>query len=228
MRHTATVPLPTLREQLAGREDPILRAVAHRKKIPVDDGLYAEKPLRFGLSIFEIKLYGRELRRALDGDYAHGERPLGKLWLPKVKRSFPDVTPEIRKGYVQFLREICPAGDNPRTYNAAFVRDLDALWFLSERIHQAGTSVGRTKIENADADTLSKYEAAIAKQDIAGLMVLLRDANQENAVIGRVRAKATASKLDPDVAEYLFRKLVFPLTLRAEALDLVLLSPAGL
>ncbi|MCX7824436.1 MAG: hypothetical protein N2689_02645 [Verrucomicrobiae bacterium] len=229
MRNTATVPLPTLRQQLAGREDPILRAIAHRRRLPFDGGLYAENGLRFGMSRFEFKLYGRELRRALAGDYTRGERPLGKLWLPRVKRSLPNLTQDIRQAYVSFLREICPPGDDPKTYDAAFVRDLDALWFLSERIHEAGTSVGRTKLENADADadTLAAYEDAIGRKDVPGLMALLRDKEQEDAVTVRVRSKAIASKLDPDVAEYLFRTLVFPLTLKAEALDLILASSGG-
>ncbi|MBI5396576.1 MAG: hypothetical protein HZA91_14885 [Verrucomicrobia bacterium] len=227
MASTKTVPLPTLRELLANLEDPILRAVSYRKDLPVDDGLYAGKAHLLGLSTFEVKLYGRELQRALAGDYMRGERPLSRFWVPRVKRSLPDLTQHIRKEYVTFLREICPAGDDPKTYTEAFKRDLDALWFLSDRVHEAGTSVGKTKLQNAGEDMLAKYQAAIDQRDVEGLMALLTDKSQETAVIERVRAKAPDSKLHPDIAERLFLELVFPITLRAEAMDLILAGAAG-
>lgn len=220
-----TVPLPALRQHLAGLEDPILRSISYRKDVPVNAGLYARKSWLLGLSVFDIKLYGRELTRALAGDYANEERPLSRLRLPRVKRHLPDMTQEIRAAYVGFLHEICPAGDDLATYEDAFVRDLDALWFLSDRIHGAGTSVGRTKFENADPDTLLKYETAIANKDVPALIELLTDKNQEAAVVERVREKAPDSKLDPAIAERLFKKLVFPITLKAEALDLILIAP---
>lgn len=222
MAPTKTVPLPALREILANMEDPILRAVSYRIDLPVDDGLYAGKPRLMGLSLFEARLYGREWQRAVAGDYTRGERPLSRFWLPRVKRSFPNLTPVIRQEYVRCLRDICPAGDNPGTYAEAFKRDLDALWFISDRIHEAGTSVGKTKLESAPPDRLAEYQAAIRSGDVEGLIGLLTDKSQESAVVERVRAKAPDSKLHPDIAEHLFRKLVFPLTLRAEALDLIL------
>jgi chorismate mutase len=222
MAPTKTVPLPALREILANMEDPILRAVSYRIDLPVNDGLYAGKAPPLGLSLFEIKLYGREWQRAVAGDYARGERPLSRFWLPRVKRSFPNLTALIRLAYVGILCEICPAGDNPGTYAEAFKRDLDALWFLSDRIHEAGTSVGRTKLEAATPERLAEYQTVIQNRDVEGLIRLLTDKHQESAVIERVRAKAPDSKLHPDIAEHLFRKLVFPLTLRAEALDLIM------
>lgn len=226
MASTKTVPLPALREILANMEDPILRAVSYRIDLPVDDGLYAGKAQLLGLSLFEIKLYGREWQRAVAGDYTRGERPLSRFWLPRVKKSFPNLTAVIRREYVRFLSDICPAGDDPRTYAEAFKRDLDALWFLSDRIHEAGTSVGKTKLEAASPTKLAEYQTVIQKGDVEALVCLLTDKNQESAVIERVRAKAPDSKLHPDIAEHLFRKLVFPLTLRAEAMDLILGSAA--
>ena len=202
-------------------EDPILRAVSYRKDLPVNSRLYSGKRRLFGLSQFEVKLYGREMQRAAAGDYRTGERPLGRFWLPRVKRSFPDLTQHIRTEYVAFLPEICPAGDDPETYTEAFKRDLDALWFLSDRIHEAGISVGKTKLQNAAPEMLAQYQAAINRKDVEGLIVLLTDKSQEAAVIERVRVKAVDSKLQPDIAERLFLKLVFPITLRAEAMDLI-------
>lgn len=222
MAPTKTVPLPALREILANMEDPILRAVSYRIDLPVDDGLYAGKAQLLGLSLFEAKLYGREWQRAAAGDYVRGERPLSRFWLPRVKRSFPNLTSFIRQAYIRILRDICPAGDDPATYAEAFKRDLDALWFLSDRIHEAGTSVGKTKLEAASPERLAEYQAVIQKRDVEGLIALLTDKHQESAVVERVRAKAPDSKLHPDIAEHLFRKLVFPLTLRAEALDLIM------
>lgn len=220
MPSSRTVPLPALRERLASLEDPILRAISYRKDLPVNDRLYQAR--LGGLSRFGISLYRRELQRALARNYSNDERPLSKYWLPGVKRPLPDVTQDIRQGYMEFLHEICRAGDDPATYREAIVRDLDALWFLSDRIHHAGTNVGRTKLEDADATTLAMYQAAIRTRDVATLVTLLTDDDQQKAVIARVREKAPQSKLHPDVAEHLFRKLVFPVTLKAEALDLLL------
>ena len=227
MVSSATVPLMALRQQLASLEDPILRAISYRKDVPLNPGLYLKNKLFLGLSLFDVKLYGREMQRALAGDYVHGERPLSKLWLPKVKRSLPDVTQCIKQRYFEFLCEVCPEGDNPHTYDDAFVRDLDALWFLSDRIHEAGTAVARTKLENSDADTVAKYQAAIAAKDVDELIALLSDKGQEKAVVERVREKATQSRLPPHTAEDLFQKLVFPLTLKAEALDLIVINSAA-
>jgi chorismate mutase len=50
---------------------------------------------------------------------------------------------------------------------------------------------------------------------------LLKDEEQEKAVILRVRWKASAIKLDPDIAERLFRELVFPTTLKLEAMVII-------
>jgi chorismate mutase len=221
MAATATVALPALREQLASLEDPILRAVSYRKDLPFNDGLYARRSSMLGLSLFDLKLYWQEMQRAIGGDYATGERPLSRFWLPSVKHSVPDMTQCIRQKYIEFLRDVCPSGDKRNTYSEAYKRDLDALWFLSDRIHEAGGSVGRTKLEHADDATLTKYQAAIRKKDVQGLLALLADKTQEAAVIERVRAKAVQSKLNPDVADLLFQKLVFPITLTAEALDLI-------
>ena len=216
-----TVPLATIRATLASLEDPILRAISFRKDVPMNEGLYRKRPLFSGLSLFDIKLYGRELQRALAGEYLLGERPLSKLWLPRTVPNPPDMTQFIRQLYVEFLHDICRQKDDHATYDDAFVRDLDALWFLSDRIHEAGLAVGRTKLESASGSTLAAYQEGIRNKDVNGLIILLRDDSQENSVISRVREKALTSRLHPDIAELLFREVVFPATLQAEALDLI-------
>lgn len=214
---STTAALMALRENLAEAEEPILRALRFRLKLPFNGRLYSQISW-MGLSRFDIRLYFREFGRAMAGSYRHAEKPLSMLWLPKTKRDRLDVTPDLRRGYVEILRQLCPAGDDPKTYDDACRGDLDALWFLSRRIHEAGISVGERKLQDADQDTLALYKSEAQADQQERLIGLLKDEEQEKAVTERVRGKAEEVRLDPDIAECLFRQLVFPITLKLEAL----------
>lgn len=217
---STTAALVALRETLAESEEPILRALRFRIGLPFNGRLYAKIPL-IGMSRFDVNLYLNELGRAFSGSYKHGERPLSTVWLPNTNIPTPDVTPDIREGYVRVLQELCPAGDEPKTYANARRGDLDALWFLSKRIHEAGISVGERKLSDADPETLARYKAEARQASVGNLITLLKDEEQERNVVQRIRWKASTIKLDPDVAEKLFRELVFPSTLKLEALVII-------
>jgi chorismate mutase len=213
---STTAALVALRETLAESEEPILRALRFRIGLPFNGRLYARIPL-LGMSRFDVNLYLNELGRALSGSYKHGERPLSTVWLPNTNIPTLDVTRDIREGYVRILQQLCPAGDQPKTYANASRGDLDALWFLSKRIHEAGISVGERKLSDADPETLARYKAEAQQQAVESLIALLKDEEQEGNVIQRIRWKASTIKFDPDIAEKLFRELVFPNTLKLEA-----------
>lgn len=217
---STTAALVALRETLAESEEPILRALKFRITLPFNGRLYSSLPV-IGLSRFDISLYFRELNRALSGSYKHGERPLSTLWLPNTNIPTLDVTGDIRQGYVRVLQLLCPPGDDPKSYANARRGDLDALWFLSKRIHDAGISVGERKLSDADPDILARYKAEAQQGAVDSLMGLLKDEEQERNVILRIRWKAAAVKLDPDIAERLFRELVFPTTLKLEAMVII-------
>ncbi|MFA7007113.1 MAG: hypothetical protein WC429_23955, partial [Verrucomicrobiia bacterium] len=70
---------------------------------------------------------------------------------------------------------------------------------------------------DADQDILARYKAEARQKAVDSLMGLLKDEEQERNVIQRIRLKASAIKLDPDIAERIFRELVFPPTLKLEA-----------
>jgi chorismate mutase len=214
---STTAALIALRENLAEAEEPILRALRFRIKLPFNGRLYSRLPW-FGLSRFDIRLYLREFERALAGSYRRNERPLSTLWLPKTRPERLHVTADIRRGYVDVLQQLCPAGDDPKTYDDACRGDLDALWFLSRRIHDAGVSVGERKLKDADQETLALYQAEARENRLERLIGLLKDEGQEKAVTERVRHKAEEVRLDPDIAERVFRELVFPTTLKLEAM----------
>ena len=217
---STTAALIALREGLAESEEPILRALKFRIALPFNGRLYSR--MRWAnLSRFDITLYFKELGRALSGCYKHGERPLSTLWLPNTNIPTLDVTGDIRQGYVQVLQQLCPAGDNPKTYYDACRGDLDALWFLSNRIHEAGISVGERKLSDADRDISALYKAEARERAVDRLAGLLKDEEQESAVIQRVRGKAVDVRLNPDIAEKLFRDLVFPATLKLESLVII-------
>lgn len=217
---STTAALIALREGLAESEEPILRALRFRISLPFNGRLYSRIPL-IGLSRFDIRLYLKEFNRALSGSYKHGERPLSTLWLPGTNLSALDVTGDLRQGYVRVLQQLCLAGDDPKTYFDACRGDLDALWFLSKRIHEAGISVGERKLSDADQDTRALYKAEVQERAVDRLAGLLKDEEQEKAVIQRVRWKSAAVKLNPDIAELLFRDLVFPTTLKLEAIVII-------
>ena len=213
---STTAALIALRGNLAEAEAPILRALRFRLKFPFNGRLYSKIPW-MELSRFDVQLYFQELGRALSGSYRHEERPLSTIWLPKTKRDRLDVTADLRRGYVEILRQLCPAGDDRRTYDEACRGDLDALWFLSRRIYEAGISVGERKLQDAAAETLALYEAEARGNHQERLIGLLKDEEQEKTVAERVRGKAEEVRLDPDIAERVFRQLVFPTTLKLEA-----------
>ncbi|MFA6564551.1 MAG: hypothetical protein WCV00_21785 [Verrucomicrobiia bacterium] len=213
---STTAALVALRETLAESEEPILRALKFRITLPFNGRLYSRIPL-IGMSRFDVSLYLQELNRALSGSYKHGERPLSTVWLPNTNIPSLNVTSDIRQGYVRVLQLLCREGDEPRTYSNACRGDLDALWFLSKRIHEAGISVGERKLSDADQDILARYKAEARQKAVDSLMGLLKDEEQERNVIQRIRLKASAIKLDPDIAERIFRELVFPPTLKLEA-----------
>ncbi|MBI5686794.1 MAG: hypothetical protein HZC54_17135 [Verrucomicrobia bacterium] len=213
---STTAALVALRETLAESEEPILRALRFRISLPFNGRLYSRIPL-LGMSRFDVNLYLNELGRALSGSYKHGERPLSTVWLPNTNIPTLNVTRDIREGYVRILQQLCPAGDEPKTHANACRGDLDALWFLSKRIHEAGISVGERKLSDADPETLVRYKAEARQEAVANLVALLKDEEQEKNVVQRIRWKASAIKLDPAVAEKLFRELVFPNTLKLEA-----------
>lgn len=217
---STTAALIALRENLAESEEPILKALKFRIRLPFNNRLYSKIRL-IGLSRFDVRLYLQEFGRALSGNYKHGERPLSTVWLPNTKIPSLDVTRDIRPGYVEVLRQLCPEGDNPRTYYDACRGDFDALWFLSKRIHEAGISVGERKLSDADQDTLVRYKTEVQGRDVDKLVGLLKDEEQERAVIQRVRGKAAEIRLDSNIAESLFRELVFPTTLKMEALVII-------
>jgi chorismate mutase len=217
---STTAALIALRESLSESEEPILRALKFRIGLPFNGRMYSNMPL-LGLSRFDVRLYLKELGRALSGSYKYGERPLSTLWLPNTNVPMLNVTDDLRRGYVRVLEQLCPPGDDPRTYYNACCGDLDALWFLSKRIHEAGISVGERKLSDADQDTLARYRAEVQTKAVDKLAGLLKDEEQEKAVILRVRWKASAIKLDPDIAERLFRELVFPTTLKLEAMVII-------
>ncbi len=218
---STTAALVALRESLAEAEEPILKALRFRIRLPFNNRLYSKIRL-IGLSRFDFRLYIQELARALSGSYKHGERPLSTVWLPNTtKIPTLDVTKDIRRSYVEVLRQLCPSGDNPKTYYDACRGDFDALWFLSQRIHEAGISVGERKLSDADQETLVRYKAEVQGRDVNKLAGLLKDTEQENAVIQRIKGKASEIKLDPGIAEKLFRNLVFPTTLKMEALVII-------
>ena len=221
---STTAALIALRENLAEAEEPILRALKFRIKLPVNGRLYSRMPW-IGLSRFDVRLYLQEFERAMSGSYRHGERPLSTLWLPKTKPDRLDVTADLRRGYVEVLQQLCPAGDDPRTYDDACRGDFDALWFLSRRIRDAGISVGERKLKDADQETLALYKAEAQGNHRERLIELLKDEEQERAVTERVRGKAEEVRLDPDIAERLFQELVFPTTLKLEALVIINFFP---
>ena len=214
---STTAALMALSENIAEAEEPILRALRFRLKFPFNGRLYS-KISGIGLSRFDIRLYLQEFGRALSGSYRHAEKPLSTVWLPKTKRDRLDVTTDLRLGYVEVLRQLCPAGDDRRTYDDACRADLDALWFLSRRIHEAGISVGERKLQDADQETLALYKTEAHANHFEQLIGLLKDEEQEKTVAERVRSKAEEVRLNPDIAERLFRQLVFPTTLKLEAL----------
>jgi len=217
---STTAALVALREGLAESEEPILRALRFRIQLPFNKGLYSKLPL-IGLSRFDVTLYYKELGRAMSGSYKHGERPLSTLWLPNTKLSSLDVTSDIRRGYVQVLQQLCRAEDDPKTYYNACRGDLDALWFLSKRIHEAGISVGERKLSDADEDAMIRYKTEAREKAVDRLAGLLKDEEQEQTVIQRIRWKAAQIKLDPNIAERFFRDLVFPTTLKLEAMVII-------
>ena len=217
---STTAALIALRETLAESEEPILRALRFRISLPFNGRLYARIPL-LGMSRFDVNLYLNELGRAFSGSYKHGERPLSTVWLPNTNIPSLNVTPEIREGYVRLLEQLCAEGEDPKTFANACRGDLDALWFLSKRIHEAGISVGERKLSDADPETLARYKAEARQGAVGNLVALLKDEEQERNVAQRIRWKAAAIKLDPGIAERLFRELVFPNTLKLEALVII-------
>lgn len=212
--------LTKLRESLAEEEIPILNAIKARIKSPVNERLYAEVPF-VGVSRFDLQLYPLEFARALEGSYKNGERPLSLFWLPRNHISGTDVTSNIRAGYFKFLEQCCPRGNDSRTYHSSFRADLDALWFLSKRIHRAGTMIGQKKFDDADEQTRRAYGARTRNSDFGALMGLLRDPLQERIVVERVEEKAAEIRLHPLVAAKLFEEVVFPSTLKVEALQIM-------
>lgn len=217
---STTAALVALRETLAESEEPILRALKFRIHLPFNPGLYSKLSL-IGLSRFDIMLYYNELGRAMSGSYKHGERPLSAFWLPNTRLPSMDVTPDIRQGYVRVLQQLCSPEDDPKTYGNASRGDLDALWFLSKRIHEAGISVGERKLSDADDETMVRYKNEARGKDVDRLAGLLKDEEQERAVIQRIQWKAGQIQLDPIIAEKLFRDLVFPTTLKLEAMVII-------
>lgn len=217
---STTAALVALRETLAESEEPILRALKFRIHLPFNPGLYSKLSL-IGLSRFDIMLYYNELGRAMSGSYKHGERPLSAFWLPNARLPSMDVTPDIRQGYVRVLQQLCSPEDDPKTYGNASRGDLDALWFLSKRIHEAGISVGERKLSDADDETMVRYKNEARGKDVDRLAGLLKDEEQERAVIQRIQWKAGQIQLDPGIAEKLFRDLVFPTTLKLEAMVII-------
>ncbi len=217
---STTAALVALRETLAESEEPILRALKFRIHLPFNPGLYSKLPL-IGVSRFDLTLYYNELGRALSGSYRHGERPLSAFWLPNTRLPSMDVTRDIREGYVRVLQQLCTPEDDPKSYGNASRGDLDALWFLSKRIHEAGISVGERKLSDADDETMVRYKTVAREKAMDKLTTLLKDDEQERAVIQRIQWKAGQIKLDPEIAERIFRDLVFPTTLKLEAMVII-------
>jgi chorismate mutase len=217
-----TRPLQAIREEIASFEFDFMKALSIRTKIhPLNSGLYLEeKPL--GLSQFDKRLYRKELTRALRGEYRNGETPMSSLPLPFSRMPKRVMVQRVRRAYIDSLGELCTdREDKPREYAKSFDLDLNAMYFLWQRITRAGKQVGRRKLEDSPAKVRAKYEKAIKNRDLPSMINLLRDPTQEEKVIQRVKENALTLDLNPNVLENLFRRAVMPTTLELEAYDLI-------
>ncbi len=188
-----------------------------------------------GPSLFQIRLVYQERMDAEFGRFVvPEERPFTPA-LPSPKRmvhtdtsqfagidlSRVSVTKELLGGYLQFLPQLCGAGDDGQ-YGSAVEHDVMALQAVSRRVHFGALYVGDTKFR---ADT-EGFCSLVENGDRQAIEEKLTRPEVEERILARVAEKVAhiqsrinvlvRRKVDPELFMAFYGDLVIPLTKEGE------------
>lgn len=207
--------LSDLRIKLDQMTERIVSRLKDRSRFNLNRPIYETNAISIagsiGISFLEFALEGLERYHATLGRYDYPDQhPLISMHLPPtlVAREKPvspiskvqiDVRREIVAFYVGLLPELCPSGEDDRTFGETAYIDADLIELLNERIN-LGRYVAESKLQ------LDRTVAGIRDTDI--LSKRLREYAREEQVIEKAKESARRYDLDPIVAEKLFSWLI--------------------
>jgi len=193
-----------------------------RRKSPPSPRLYCclNTAHTFGKALFDYER-GMALEGSFKGPLAtppftHPAKIIEILG-PYVEIDKPtiDLTQEIIRRYAPFAVKNS-IGSNGETEGDVAQKDSRLLHALSRRVHTGGARIAIAKF-NIHPNTITEL-ARVGKTK--ELEAFLRDEEAEKRALMRIRDKATTLEKGPEESARFYNELLFPLTLRSEALYL--------
>ena len=237
--------LDTIAATLEGLEETIIYRLIDRAQFKTNDTVYlpGQSGFRNGnddKSLFELRLlYHEEIDARFGRFCVPEERPFCKNLPPKQREvTIPDpglhisnydlvnLTPEIKKMYVDFIPKFCLPG-NDLQFGSSVEIDVYALQAISRRIHYGALYVAECKYQNSPDD----YKKLIKDVDKKGILNLLTRKEIEMKIIERVKNKVAHVQsgvnlkvrrvIDPEVILSFYHEYIIPLTKEGEVLYLL-------
>eukprot|EP01135_Chromosphaera_perkinsii_P002012 Nk52_evm59s215 gene=Nk52_evmTU59s215 len=224
---SGAVDLEYCRNAIEPLEDSIIRAVVERAQYALNSIVYkiGGVPINKGetkMSYLEFVMRGIERVHAMAGRYdACDETPFFDSETSSIsdRKMIPSclaaekvsMNLEILQRYIDLLPGLCTEHREDGDYLESCVRDVIVLQAISRRVH-----FGCFFIEIKYKEDKNGYDKLVSRKDTDGIIKKLRDPEQENRILERVKVKATRLQLNPDNFVALFKDFIIPLTIKSQ------------
>lgn len=236
-----TLDLNLIAAHLEGLEETIIHRLIDRAQFASNPDAYRPGHSGFrgagGKSLFDLRLrYQEEMDAAFARYLVPEERPMHhdlppprrEAQLPTTPLEIDDmdrvnVTPQIVRGYLEFLPRLCDVGPGDDGQHGSSVEhDVLAIQAIARRVHYGALYVAESKYRSAP-DLYAPLLAAGNREEILRTITrpeveerILRRVSQKVDYVQATINTAVRRKIDREVVLGLYRDLIIPLTKEGE------------